>query len=145
MKLLASLLLFFAGWSAQAQEVVENNANIDSTYRYVALLGSTTLNYLGDSDHITVHSCQRMDAEATQLKVRVVSGSAHLQYFRVTFANGEHQTLDIRNHFSRGSESRWVDLRGRTRCISDIQVIGRSDLRLTKAQVQVWGYMSRHY
>ena len=45
----------------------------------------------------------------------------------VTFYNGSRQEIYVRDHFKPFSSSRWIDLRGKRRCIKKIVVVGDAD------------------
>lgn len=89
-----------------------------------------------DVDKLNFASC-RKDVRAVQLRVK--RGNAEIEHFWLRFANGERVVLEVRDRISKGESSRWVDLPGGERCITDIGVVGDTENSRKRAFVQVYG------
>lgn len=61
------------------------------------------------------------------LKFRALRGTADIASVTVFYGNGRSERLNIREKIRQGRETRWVNLRGRDRCISRIVVVGDTD------------------
>lgn len=103
------------------------------------LLGSTILSNRQDVDFIRVNSCKDGHEFVSAVKLKVLRDNADIEAVIVKFGNGETQELAIRERFSRGSESRWVDLAGFRRCIRGVKVVGDSGARLRRTVVEIYG------
>jgi Protein of unknown function (DUF2541) len=104
------------------------------------LLGQTVLNYAeNDLDILRLGKCPPHRL-VRAIKVRVLRGTAEIEYFKVTFANGDSQSFRVRENVVQGRTSRWVDLKGNKRCITSITVLGDTDNRSRHhAVLQVFG------
>jgi hypothetical protein len=100
-------------------------------------LGSTRLtHHENDVDVITFKNCR---AGVNAVQVRVRRGNVEIESIWVQFANGERDTLSVRDRIARGGESRWIDVRGGERCITAIGVIGDTENSRKQARVDVYG------
>lgn len=107
-------------------------------------LGSVRLSDAPDRDVVALPGCDDSDNDpVTHLQMRVNDFEAEVHTLEVKFQNGDVQTLEVRNKFEPGSESRWIDLAGPARCIAQIRIggdsntIGRAPGR--QAQIVFWG------
>jgi hypothetical protein len=77
----------------------------------------------------------------SELKLNVEVRAADVDHVAVQFANGNWDYLMVRDHFSRGSSSRWIYLRGAgDRCLKKILVIGNSEgLPGRQAKISIFG------
>lgn len=130
MKVFALMMVLaaaFQGSQAQAARVVK--------------LGQTVLNYRADLDFVNVPSpCfgpGQKRVERVLLKVK--HNAADIDYMVVRYANGGIDRLPIREHFSQGSTSRWIDLRAGERCVSGLALVGDTETFGPKALVEIWG------
>lgn len=110
----------------------------------VRYFGETILAYSeNDVDHIQVPgACGTVyNPMVTKLKVRMTLGSGEIEALAVEYGNGQLDFLQVREHFARGSESRWIDLNGQRRCVKKIHVIGDTDNNANqRARVSVFGF-----
>lgn len=90
----------------------------------VRLLGVARLGHReGDIEMLDVRCRPRVSA----IKLRATRGNAELQRVFVTYGNGEHDSLPVRQYLDRGQETRWIDLVGRRRCVTEIGIMGDSE------------------
>jgi hypothetical protein len=90
----------------------------------VRLLGVAQLGHReGDLEMLDVQCRPRVSA----IKLRATRGTAELQRVFVTYGNGERDSLPVRQYLDRGQETRWIDLVGRRRCVTEIGIIGDSE------------------
>jgi Protein of unknown function (DUF2541) len=100
-------------------------------------LGSTFLTKAeNDRDVLRFATCRR-DINAIQLSV--VGARVEIESLWVRFANGNVETLSVRDRIGKGGATRWIDLRGGERCVSAIGVIGDSENAKRQARVTIWG------
>ena len=124
MKLMLIALTMTTGLSAQAAQ----------------LLGSTHLaRHYTDLDVIKMTPAK---CGLKKIKLKVTKRKADIEEIAVQYAaTGNWDFLPVRKNFKRGSESRWIDLRGNNnRCIKKIAVVGDSDgLPFRQAKITVFG------
>ena len=90
----------------------------------IRLLGVAQLGHReGDIEMLDVQCRPRVSA----IKLRAARGDAELQRVFVTYGNGERDSLPVRQYLNRGQETRWIDLVGRRRCVTEIGIIGDSE------------------
>jgi len=88
-------------------------------------LGSVPLTTFDGRDAITLPACGTLsNPNLRAVQLRVSQAPADIELVRVTFGNGQIEYLPIREQFLPGSETRWVQLMGGSRCIQRIAVIG---------------------
>ena len=76
-------------------------------------LGAIRLSDQPDRDVLELPGCDDSDNDpATRLMLRVNDYTAEITTLEVKFHNGDVQTLEVRNRFEPGTESRWIDLSG---------------------------------
>lgn len=101
--------------------------------------------FLGDKsvrfgvDRDVIH-CGNINDDFRQVKLKVTDGPLKMYSLKIYFDNGSEQSVELRNRFAQGSESRIIDLEGGLRRLSKIEfwyetkgfIKGRS-------RVAVWG------
>ena len=109
-----------------------------------ARLGAIRLSDHPERDVLDLPGCEDSENDpVTRLMLRVNDYTAEITTLEVKFHNGDVQSLEVRNRFEPGTESRWIDLSGDARCIAKIRVggdtntIGRAPGK--QAQVVFWG------
>jgi hypothetical protein len=101
------------------------------------LLGSTRLSlHENDVDVMRFRNC-RNNVHAIQIHSK--RGQIELERFWVRYANGERETLNVRDRIAQGSSSRWIDLSGGNRCVVEIGIIGNTERSRDQARVDIWG------
>jgi hypothetical protein len=92
-------------------------------------LGQVNLLDQKDTDVINLPRCMGpgKNALVSQLRFHVKKYGAEIDRLQVVFQNGGRQELMVREHFPKGSSSRWIDLAGPRRCIKRIVVTGDTD------------------
>lgn len=101
------------------------------------LLGSTRLTKVeNDKDVLVFNKCRR-GINAVQLRAH--RGQVEIERLWVRFANGARDELEVRDRIAEGGRSRWIDVKGRERCIKAIGVIGDTELSLDQARIDIWG------
>lgn len=107
-----------------------------------AILGETRLRPAStDVDVIRVSDCRGDRAnrfKAVQIEVR--ENFAEVDHLALRFGNGTFQDIPVRTYFNPGAWSRVIDLAGDGRCVSAIQVIGRTTAPGPQAVVTLRGY-----
>jgi hypothetical protein len=99
-------------------------------------LGSRVVDFAVDRDVIEVGAVEgRFDA----IRLDVEGGNIDLFDLRVEFANGAPFSPATRFEFRQGSLSRTIDLPGEARAIRRIAFLYRSELRLGRATVHLFG------
>jgi Protein of unknown function (DUF2541) len=101
------------------------------------LLGSTKLSKKeNDVDVLAFKPCR---AGVDSVKIRIRQGNAEIEALWVRFANGERDSLSVRQRISKGGESRWIDVKGGERCVVAIGVIGDTEGSRRQARVDLYG------
>ncbi|HET7844105.1 MAG TPA: hypothetical protein VFL14_08145 [Xanthomonadales bacterium] len=96
-------------------------AHADSRVR---TLGVTQLGHReGDLRMLDVQCRPRVSA----IKLRATRGTADIDRVFVTYGNGDRDSLPVRQYLDRGRETRWIDLVGRKRCVTEIGIVGDSE------------------
>lgn len=90
----------------------------------VRLLGVAQLGHReGDIEVLDIECRPRVSA----IKLRATRNAAELQRVFITYGNGERESLPVRQYLDRGRETRWIDLVGRRRCVTEIGIIGDTE------------------
>ena len=96
-------------------------------------LGQVHLADVKDRDTIVLPHCRvSSNKKISKIGFRVTKYAAEIDHMKLVFHNGEKQTLNVKDHFSRNSTSRWIDLKGDNRCIAKIVVKGDTDTVLRR-------------
>jgi hypothetical protein len=112
-----------------------NNA---SAYQDRAIpLGSTRLS-LSEND-LDVLRFQRCRSDIHTVQLRAERGKVEVERIWLRYANGERQSLNVRDRIAQGSATRWIDLSGGNRCIVEIGIIGDTENSRDQARVEIWG------
>lgn len=94
------------------------------------LLGNASLGFRRDVDVMTVGRCpSAANRPVRAVLVRVSRREANIQSLQLRMGNNQWVTLNVRQRFPAGSQSRWIDLPGGRRCIEQIRVVGQTDSR----------------
>ncbi len=72
------------------------------------------------ADHDVIHFGNWKD-DVRQVKLKVTEGPLKMYNMKIHFDNGNVQTVELRNRFTQGSESRIIDLDGGLRHLSKIE------------------------
>ncbi len=127
-KLFITTITLFIGFAATADA---------ARYDRVTHLGSTRLSHSeNDRDVLRFRNC-RNGIHAIQL--RSSRGQIEIERLWVRYANGERDNLNVRDRISKGSSTRWIDLRGGNRCVVEIGIIGDTERSRDQARVDIWG------
>ena len=88
-------------------------------------LGKVRLTDQTDRDVVNLPQCGASGNQPVD-RVRIVvrDHRAEIDRLRIQFHHGGAQVLHLKDVFAAGSESRWVDLQGESRCISKIVIVG---------------------
>jgi hypothetical protein len=104
-------------------------ASVSNAFAGERLLGATLLSGIYDRDIINVPGLCPSPANpmvrSVQLTVR--RRAAQIDQLEVRYGNGVWDNLPVRERFTAGSSSRWIDLRGGERCVEAIRVVGNSE------------------
>ncbi|MFV0299216.1 MAG: hypothetical protein ACK5JT_24200 [Hyphomicrobiaceae bacterium] len=101
------------------------------------LLGEKSVGFRVDRDVIRV---SRRDGAFRAIKLRVHGNDIELFDVKVIYGNGEPDTLPVRKFMRQGSETRAIDLRGRTRFIHEILLTYKTRPKFKgQARIEVWG------
>lgn len=90
-------------------------------------LGCQKVGFMVDRDVITVG---RREGRFKAVRVRVQKVDVFMENLRVIYANGDPDDLPVREKIKKGTETRWIDLKGRERAIERIELIYRGKLSL---------------
>ena len=99
-------------------------------------LGSKHVNWRVDKDVLYVGPYEGV---FNKLKIKVTGGTVHMIRMVVTYGNGAKDEIPLRHVFTRGSESRVIDLRGGNRVIKKITFVYERNNISRKARVWVAG------
>lgn len=113
--------------------VKKNNTSSAGWY----LLGDKRVGFGVDHDVINFGNWRD---DVRQIKVKVTDGPLKMYTMKIHFDNGTVQNVELRNHFTQGSESRVIDMDGGLRHLSKIEFWYETKGFLKgKARVAVWG------
>lgn len=127
-KLLITTITLCMGFAATADA---------ARYARVTHLGSTRLSHAENDRDVLRFSLCRKGIHAIQL--RSSRGQIEIERLWVRYANGERDNLNVRDRISKGSSTRWIDLRGGNRCVVEIGIIGDTERSRDQARVDIWG------
>lgn len=100
-------------------------------------LGMRKVNYGLDHDVIPV---TYREGYFEAIKIVVRGGALNMHKCTVYFENGGQQEVELRHNFTKGSDSRVVDLKGNKRLIEKIELwYDTKNIADRKAVVVVWG------
>lgn len=100
-------------------------------------LGSKKVNYRLDRDVIKVTA---VEGGFTKLKIVVTGGNINMHRLVVQYGNGTKDKIPLRHTFTRGSDSRVIDLRGGKRIIRDITFwYDTKNISRKRARIHVYG------
>ncbi|WP_155995133.1 DUF2541 family protein [Tenacibaculum ovolyticum] len=111
--ILVTILLFCKSFSLLASSIEDTSKKNDKWI----LLGITTVKGSLDRDEVKVTSSKGM---FTHLKIKVRNASLEMKKMVVYFGNGSTQDVWLKNRFSKGQESREIDLKGDKRLIKKV-------------------------
>lgn len=101
------------------------------------LLGTHQVNFGIDRDVIRVG---RRDGKFRAIKLRALDNDVEILDLKVIYADGAPDDIRVRQKLRKNSETRALDLRGRTRFIREIQLVYKSRPSFRgRASVQVYG------
>jgi hypothetical protein len=101
------------------------------------LLGREKVNRFGDRDSIRVG---RSEGRFRKIKLRVLGNDISFRVLKIVYGNGEVDDIQVRRKVREGSETRAIDLPGRSRVIRKIVMKYSRELNFRgKAVVEVWG------
>jgi hypothetical protein len=108
-------------------------------------LGGTRLSPIVDSDTINVNSCAAGEAgRISEIRINAVQHSARITSLRVTYGNSNTDDITLNTTVRAGHATRWIDLKGRGRCVRTIRVFGRSQsIGFKEATIEIYG--RRHF
>ena len=99
-----------------------NTARADQYLGMVSLADNT------DRDVVMLGPCPSFaNRPVSEIQLRVKAFAAEINHLEVEYGNGAYDTLQVKEHFYPGTESRWINLRGGMRCIKKIVIVGDSD------------------
>ncbi len=88
-------------------------------------LGQVRLAETTDRDVITLPPCKTSgNPRVSSLRFTVSEYGAEINRLVVEFQNGQREELHVKDNFTAGSSSRWLDMPGDKRCIAKIIVVG---------------------
>jgi len=100
-------------------------------------LGSRKVNFGLDKDVIEV---AYREGTFTAIKLEVTDGALNMHRCTIHFENGTQQEVELRHTFTKGSESRVIDLNGNRRFIKKIVFwYDSKNLQLNRATLTVFG------
>ena len=100
-------------------------------------LGSVKVADRTDKDVIRLPVCDgtnNIPVNSIQLKVR--KKPVQIDKVKVEFYNGQQQLLTVKKHMKADEDSRWLDLKGESRCIKKIVFVGDADTRRINSKKQ---------
>ncbi len=95
-----------------------NNAGVEKETGNWFFLGDKKVGF--SADHDVIHFGNWKD-DVRQVKLKVTDGPLKMYNMKIHFDNGGVQTVELRNRFAQGSESRIIDLDGGLRHLSKIE------------------------
>lgn len=102
-------------------------------------LGETKLSiFANDTDVVNVNGC---NPPIRSLQLRAKNSDANIKSLVVRFRNGQTQELNIRSTVRRDEVTRWIDLPGSERCLTQIRILGDTgfNFQFSSARVEFWG------
>ncbi len=107
-------LLIFCHSGILSASPLENSAEVDDEWK---LLGITTVKGSLDKDEVKVTAAKGM---FTHLKIKVRNAPLEMKKMVVHFGDGSTQDVWLKKRFSKGDESRAIDLKGDKRFIKKV-------------------------
>jgi hypothetical protein len=101
------------------------------------MLGSTRLSL--QENNVDVLHFQRCRSDIHTVQIRSKRGQIEVERLWLRYANGERESLTIRDRIRQGGTTRWIDLNGGNRCIVEIGIIGDTERSRDQARVEIWG------
>lgn len=100
-------------------------------------IGHTTASYKMQNESIVVLGAD----EFTSLKIKVTEAALKLQSMKVVYESGDVEEIDLRNHFSAGTESRSISLKHPDRDIQKVAFTYKTanDATGEKADIDLYG------
>ncbi|MGH8108252.1 MAG: DUF2541 family protein [Arenimonas sp.] len=99
-------------------------------------VGSTKLSLIeNDKDVLRFRHCK---SGIRAIQLRVSKGRVEIERLWVKYGNGERDNLNVADHIAKGGATRWIDLKGDTRCIKEIGIIGDTERSGDRARVDIW-------
>jgi hypothetical protein len=90
-------------------------------------------------DHDVIHFGNWKD-DVRQIKLKVTDGPLRMYNMKIHFDNGTVQSVELRNRFAQGSESRVIDMEGGLRHLTKIEFWYETKGFLRgKSRIAVWG------
>jgi hypothetical protein len=122
---------FYTETYAQKPAVVTGN---EPGWKHI---GQTTASFKMQNESIAVLGAD----EFTALKLKVSEAKLHIERLQVFYESGDMEDIDVRKHFSAGTESRVINLKHPDRDIKKVSFTYRTDPNVTgeKADVALWG------
>jgi hypothetical protein len=102
-------------------------------------LGCERVGNRSDFDEIRVG---RREGRFSAIRLEAKGNSVSILDLKVVYANGAPDDISVRSEINEGDQTRPLDLRGRDRAISSIQIVSKKDFRgpgRGKASVCVYG------
>lgn len=100
------------------------------------LLGATRLaHHENDLDIVRTACVPRVQA----IKLKAKRGQVEIERLWVRYGDGTTDFLNVRERIGKGGETRWIDLAGGKRCVTEVGVIGDTELSRDRARVDIFG------
>lgn len=116
-----------------------SNVTADQT----KFLGQTQLSYSNNSLNIlqVQKKCSDLTTQGfNAIRVEAFKGSANIVSFKIQYGNGQWETLMVAENLKQGSTTKWLDLKGDTRCLESIAVIGKtSNNSFNRVTLKIYG------
>lgn len=126
-KLLIAAMTLCLGFAATADAARHDRA---------VHLGSTRLSHAeNDRDVLRFGSC-RNNFRAIQLHTS--RGQVEIERLWVRYGNGQRDYLNVRDRISKNHSTRWIDLKGGNRCITEIGIVGDTERSRDQARIDIW-------
>lgn len=131
MLFLTLAVLFYTKTYAQKPAVVTGN---EPGWKHI---GQTTASFKMQNESISVLGAD----EFTAIKLKVSEAKLHIERLQVFYESGDMEDIDVRKHFSSGTESRVINLKHPDRDIQKISFTYRTDPNTSgeKADVALYG------
>ncbi|MFM2423345.1 MAG: hypothetical protein RL291_1875 [Pseudomonadota bacterium] len=84
-----------------------------------ALLGCKAVGFISDRDVIRF---ARREGPFRAIQLRVQQNDIKMQDLKVVYGNGQIEDLAVRTDIARGGTTRWIDLRGDRRFLSEVRM-----------------------
>jgi hypothetical protein len=126
-------ILGMTGYQTYAQKPAVVSTN-DPGWHHI---GHLTASFKSQSESLSVLGAD----EFTALKIKVTEGPLHVERLQVFYESGEMEEIDVREHFTSGSESKVITLKNPDRDIQKVAFTYHSDpnARGEKADIDLYG------